>query len=75
MPPGRPRPILVTGALGQIGSELVPGLRERLGSGTVVASDLRMMPPAAAATAGPHASITGRLHPCPTRQMTICPQE
>ena len=54
MPPGRPRPILVTGALGQIGSELVPALRERYGSDTVVASDLRMMPPAAATTAGPH---------------------
>jgi nucleoside-diphosphate-sugar epimerase len=54
VPPGRPRPILVTGALGQIGSELVPALRERYGSDTVVASDLRMMPPAAAASAGPH---------------------
>jgi nucleoside-diphosphate-sugar epimerase len=52
MPPGRLRSILVTGALGQIGSELVPALRERYGSDTVVASDLRMMPPAAAAVAG-----------------------
>jgi nucleoside-diphosphate-sugar epimerase len=54
IPPGRVRPILVTGALGQIGSELVPGLRERYGSDTVVASDLRTMPPATAATSGPH---------------------
>lgn len=39
------RRILVTGALGQIGSELVPALRQRFGGNDVVASDLRMMPP------------------------------
>jgi nucleoside-diphosphate-sugar epimerase len=40
----RPRSILVTGALGQIGSELVNALRERYGESTVVASDIRMPP-------------------------------
>jgi nucleoside-diphosphate-sugar epimerase len=38
------RRILVTGALGQIGSELIPALQERYGAGQVVASDLRVMP-------------------------------
>lgn len=33
--------ILVTGAAGQIGSELVPALRERYGATSVVASDVR----------------------------------
>ena len=38
------RRILVTGALGQIGSELVPALREHHGADQVVASDVRMSP-------------------------------
>jgi nucleoside-diphosphate-sugar epimerase len=36
------RRILVTGALGQIGSEFVPALRARYGAGHVIASDVRM---------------------------------
>ena len=48
------RSILVTGALGQIGAELVPALRARHGAELVVASDIRMPPPGtAAATEGP----------------------
>lgn len=45
------RRVLVTGALGQIGSELVPALRQHLGPEHVVASDVRM--PATATTDGP----------------------
>ena len=36
------RRILVTGAIGHIGSELVPALRARYGDADVVASDVRM---------------------------------
>jgi nucleoside-diphosphate-sugar epimerase len=46
------RRILITGALGQIGSELAPALRERFGADRVVASDLRIMPAQLAAAAG-----------------------
>ncbi len=45
--------ILVTGALGQIGSELVPALRERYGEDHVVASDIRMPAAASALSNGP----------------------
>jgi nucleoside-diphosphate-sugar epimerase len=45
--------ILVTGALGQIGSELVPALRAHFGTDRVVASDLRILP-RQQAQAGPY---------------------
>jgi nucleoside-diphosphate-sugar epimerase len=38
------RRILVTGALGQIGSELAPALRRHYGADCVVASDVRIVP-------------------------------
>jgi len=49
------RRILVTGALGQIGSELVPALRERHGADGVVASDVRAI--AAGGGEGPFAHL------------------
>ena len=45
--------VLVTGALGQIGSELVPALRDRYGVEVVVASDVRMPSASEAAGEGP----------------------
>jgi nucleoside-diphosphate-sugar epimerase len=47
------RRILVTGALGQIGSELVPALQQRYGVDRVVASDVRIVP---------HRLSTGEIH-------------
>ena len=47
------RKILVTGALGQIGAELVPALRERHGSDRVIASGWRHRPLGAVIDGGP----------------------
>jgi nucleoside-diphosphate-sugar epimerase len=48
------RRILVTGALGQIGSELVPALRVRYGVERVVASDLAASPSSTPSVEGPY---------------------
>jgi nucleoside-diphosphate-sugar epimerase len=49
--------ILVTGALGQIGSELTLALRQRYGPERVVASDLRMVPPQVTGAHGQYAHV------------------
>ncbi|MCC6776121.1 MAG: L-threonine 3-dehydrogenase [Hyphomicrobiales bacterium] len=41
------RRILITGALGQIGSELLPALRRQFGDDRIIATDLRTLPPQA----------------------------
>ena len=46
MPKGETKRILVTGACGQIGSEMVPALRERYGGENVVATDIEETNPA-----------------------------
>ncbi len=51
------RKILVTGALGQIGSALVPALQQRYGANHVIASDIRMVPPGRAESAGHYEHI------------------
>ncbi len=51
------RKILVTGAMGQIGSELVPALRRKYTDDRVIASDLRMMPTGGMAHTGPYEHI------------------
>ena len=48
--------ILVTGAAGQVGSELVPALRAIYGDAAVLASDLRE-PSRALREAGPYATL------------------
>src|ERR1700716_4637735 len=50
--PSNMQNILVTGAFGQIGSELIPALRQRYGAEHVVVSDIRMLPLQAQILAG-----------------------
>jgi nucleoside-diphosphate-sugar epimerase len=53
---GNLKRILITGAAGQIGSELTPALRERYGADNVVAAD-RVKPSAALLDSGPYEAL------------------
>ena len=55
--PNRNRKILVTGAVGQVGTELVPALRERFGRENVVAAGHRTQPGEAFRNAGPYTTV------------------
>ena len=50
--------ILVTGALGQIGTELVEALRTRYGADAVVASDVRDIPDHPCVVGGPYKNLS-----------------
>ena len=50
--------ILVTGALGQIGTELTEALRERYGADAVVASDVRDLPDHPCVLGGPYRNLS-----------------
>ena len=50
--------ILVTGALGQIGTELTEALRERYGTDAVVASDVRDLPDHPCVVGGPYRNLS-----------------
>lgn len=49
--------VLVTGALGQVGSELIPALRGLYGSEEVLATDIRRAPPGHPALEGPYEQL------------------
>ena len=53
----RNRKILVTGAVGQVGTELVPALRKRFGSENVIATGHRTPPSEAFRSEGPFATV------------------
>ena len=53
----RNRKVLVTGAVGQIGTELVPALRRRFGAGNVVAAGHRKEPDESFRNAGPFVTL------------------
>ena len=52
--------ILVTGATGQIGSELVPALRDRFGNGNVIAAGHKKEPHKALRDSGPYCRLDVR---------------
>ncbi len=54
--------ILLTGCLGQIGSELTPALREKYGANHVIATDLRTDPPESFKNQGPYLILDATDH-------------
>jgi len=49
--------ILVTGALGQIGTELVEALRDKHGASSVIASDIRSIQDEMTTSQGPYVTL------------------